>query len=1168
MFAIGKFLNWFTLNHEQVKIDELEQLNNEIDAAIESDNAKNNLYNSSKKADESNQIEEDKEASICFKKIGLITQVKSNFGMIDNSYMFNINKVAKNLEDLKVGYKVEYLAYKPEGEDSDLRICKITEIVEYPWDSITTEEEINKTLEEFRSDKPRFFNHIKRNVFGTITQKRDHFIQVETGAESGIEIDLDVVSIEFVPQEGDHVVLLCIVQNNEDFFDNESNVLECKSVSCVCKRSIKGVVTLIEYDYGVIDNEAYFSFDVVDIGYKIGLGDRVSAEVIENEAMHPINFRCIRVSLLEKASTESLLSKKNIRNHELGLNKNGIEVTDKMHFKFEKLGEIATKHLVVKNTSDFTQELLRYVFKKNISQSQLRLRNASEIRGNLRIKPGSSLTFKISAKSKRFGLSSEIFELYFNDFIITRNIDVEVGEIMEDNNENQLNNNQRFGGKSLKQRSYNAKLKWDNMQKRNLLPGIPVINRPRFIKQRIQSYETPERLKNAVLIAENLKDMAEKVEDIYSSLREELKPENYFQRFSVLLHLEEIERFIQMRQYDRDRAHMQKEQEYLSLTIENLAEKRPSLVIGDSVHATNPWSEKGKELSYQGYIHKVLYNKILIKFNDTFHLKYNGEDYRLEFFFSRHSFRKMHHSVNYLQSCLGNEYLFPKKVIIKNELQMNIELNENDEIINQDSGKVIPWFNNKLNHYQKVAIKNVLRGDTRPMPYVIFGPPGTGKTLTVIETILQLFKNCPGSRLLVGTPTNSSADLIASRLIDSNVLIPGDFIRLVGQNLLEKDLIPNHIKPYSATLDITLEGTAKEEMYVTSAGVQTKCRAKYLGRHRIIIGTCVTLGSLLYLGYPKTQFTHVIVDEAGQCIEPEIMTTIKQVDGKSGQIILAGDPLQLGPTVLQKYALEKGLDESFLVRLLHTQPYSKDKVRYEHTGYNPVLITKLIYNYRSVPSILQSYNDLFYDGELLSSIKANDSREFTLLKSLKILSKTFDKKPVEHGLIFYGIRGQNRQDLDSPSWYNGEEASQLFLFSLKLLKEGIEPKQIGIITPYQKQVKKIRNLFLESDLTELPKIGTVEEFQGQERDIILISTVRSAKALVHVDLKHTLGFLQSSKRMNVAISRARALLAIFGNPHLLSLDPNWEKLIQYCVSRNAYTGCDLPTSFDNKIEER
>lgn len=110
---------------------------------------------------------------------------------------------------------------------------------------------------------------------------------------------------------------------------------------------------------------------------------------------------------------------------------------------------------------------------------------------------------------------------------------------------------------------------------------------------------------------------------------------------------------------------------------------------------------------------------------------------------------------------------------------------------------------------------------------------------------------------------------------------------------------------------------------------------------------------------------------------------------------------------------------------------------------------------------------------------------------------------------------------------------------------------------------QIRDLLLELDL-EMPKINTVEGFQGQERKVIIISTVRSCNNLIDEDIKYALGFVASPRRLNVAITRARALLIILGNPKLLILDPYWRNVVTYCIDHNAYTGCNfLPLHITN-----
>lgn len=113
---------------------------------------------------------------------------------------------------------------------------------------------------------------------------------------------------------------------------------------------------------------------------------------------------------------------------------------------------------------------------------------------------------------------------------------------------------------------------------------------------------------------------------------------------------------------------------------------------------------------------------------------------------------------------------------------------------------------------------------------------------------------------------------------------------------------------------------------------------------------------------------------------------------------------------------------------------------------------------------------------------------------------------------------------------------------------------------------QIKDLLLEFEL-KLPKISSVEGFQGQERKVIILSAVRSCDNLINDDIKHALGFVASPRRLNVAITRARALLIILGNPKLLALDPYWRNVLLYCVDHGAYTGCNfLPSDITNTIK--
>jgi len=193
---------------------------------------------------------------------------------------------------------------------------------------------------------------------------------------------------------------------------------------------------------------------------------------------------------------------------------------------------------------------------------------------------------------------------------------------------------------------------------------------------------------------------------------------------------------------------------------------------------------------------------------------------------------------------------------------------------------------------------------------------------------------------------------------------------------------------------------------------------------------------------------------------------------------------------------------------------------------------------------------MFYDGELTF---AGDR---LLVDSLL----SWEELPNPHNcpVLFYGVEGKDCQEGNSPSFFNPLEATVILKLITSLLqfkRYKIKAKDIGLITPYKKQVEKCRKLLVKEGLEEI-KVASVEEFQGQERTAIFISTVRSSENFLKFDALHQLGFLNNEKRFNVALTRAQALMVIVGNPYLLCKDKGWLQLIEFCLENNAYTGCD------------
>ncbi|GFO01919.1 RNA helicase mov10l1 [Plakobranchus ocellatus] len=677
-----------------------------------------------------------------------------------------------------------------------------------------------------------------------------------------------------------------------------------------------------------------------------------------------------------------------------------------------------------------------------------------------------------------------------------------------------------------------------------LVPG----QRPKFFKKtlilpvKLPHFDVPDYLESCVMDGRELTE-------VVPLLMQVLDAPIYSRRMSILLHLEEIQMQMDIKQFALTRVCLRHVGEFLALTVPGLAEGRPSVLIGDKIILYNPSDPDGP--SYEGFVHEMTCTDVHLKFNPNFHGSYAGEDYNVEFTFNRSPLRKCHQAVSLAVQYLGRKVLFPKDLELKSPQIKLTDVMPFEEDIErcrfskQDvRSKTVPsyippssgprtscqkgwnFFNSKLNQRQKAAVMNILIGQARPVPYVIFGPPGTGKTITVVEAILQVFKRVPSSRIVACTPSNSAADLIAERLHLSGHVGQTDMVRL---NAFQRptDSLPESILKY--------------------------CRfasdLEAISHYRIIVATCVMAGSMYGLGLSAGHLTHVFVDECGQATEPECLIPLGLVSGADGQIVLAGDPKQLGPIVFSPFAKMYGLELSLLERLMSGDLYQRDEEKFgDHGGFNPALVTMLVNNYRSHPAILELPSRLFYYNQLQPH--ADPALTHTLASWPLLPAAGF---PV----VFHGVRGEDMREANSPSWFNPGETMQVMCYLQGALKEGVQPEDIGIITPYRKQVEKIRLMMERLNMPDV-KVGSVEEFQGQERQVIIISTVRSNEKLVGFDVRHTLGFLSNPKRFNVAITRAQALLILLGNPHVLSQDPQWRVLIQHCADNGGYTGCELP----------
>uniref|UniRef100_A0A673J831 RNA helicase n=1 Tax=Sinocyclocheilus rhinocerous TaxID=307959 RepID=A0A673J831_9TELE len=580
---------------------------------------------------------------------------------------------------------------------------------------------------------------------------------------------------------------------------------------------------------------------------------------------------------------------------------------------------------------------------------------------------------------------------------------------------------------------------------------------------------------------------------------------NYTERFHLLLHLEEIQMEVDIKKYDLYGKTMtldKSNKKLLILKVPGVAENRPSVLRGDTLNVCLSEDRNQPITVYQGYVHRVELDRVKLGFSKKLLQKFvSNMKFDVEFNINRFPIRLQHRAVELAgQHGLG-DVLFPS-----------------DKGTGHTALPHFSMFNKDLenNPEQKAAVQHILSGTSKPAPYLIFGPPGTGKTVTVVEAIKQVNKSKATTHILACAPSNSACDLLCERLLG---YVDGHRLYRLCAPSRDPRTLPQKLKLYS-----------------------------------VIVVTLVTAGRY---SIRNGHFTHIFIDEAGQAMEPECIIGIAGLlDPEKGQLVLAGDPKQLGPVLRSPLAQLHGLGQSLLERLMK-QNALYQKSQDGHSGFDTRFVTKLLRNYRSHPAILTIPNELFYENEL--QVFANQMEREAFCHWEHLPKKGF---PV----VFHGVMGKDEREANSPSFFNVTEIEVIVSYLNKLIqtqgKKGL-PKlstnDIGIITPYRKQVEKIRkalNTVAELNKWKDIKVGSVEEFQGQERKVIIVSTVRSSVNYVKMDQDFNIGFLSNEKRFNVAMTRAKALLIVVGNPVILSKDPTWQRFIRYCELEQGYTGFD------------
>eukprot|EP00730_Choanoeca_flexa_P018713 TRINITY_DN9119_c0_g1_i1.p1 TRINITY_DN9119_c0_g1~~TRINITY_DN9119_c0_g1_i1.p1 ORF type:complete len:694 (+),score=142.71 TRINITY_DN9119_c0_g1_i1:125-2206(+) len=458
------------------------------------------------------------------------------------------------------------------------------------------------------------------------------------------------------------------------------------------------------------------------------------------------------------------------------------------------------------------------------------------------------------------------------------------------------------------------------------------------------------------------------------------------------------------------------------------------------------------------------------------------------------------------------------------------------------SGDLV-FLSTDLNPRQELAVRTALacQSMTKVPPQILFGPPGTGKTSVVCEMVWQSLVHVPDAKILCVAPSNAAADWLCQRL--AMLHLPTGEAALSKEDLLRLNWL---WRPRFYQKDVLLPYSKLDKKFPDVFGVPTRSQ---LDSARVIVSTCSATCMLEGKGL---EFSNIFVDEASQALEPELYIALRHASDTT-LVVIAGDHCQLGPAVRNRRCIDKGagLDVSYQERLVTTATYRR--------AGSPHMVA-LTDNYRSHDRIIELPRALFYGGQLRSCA---DVRSTGSLAQWKMIPKEFP-------LLFYGVDGACMTTDDSASYFNPHEARQVYEMIEMLRKDNtiqVDPvKDIGVVAPYRAQVRTIRHHLRARGLRDV-RVGNMDDYQGQEERIIIISTTLTPEVMPSSaePLPSQVGpiaIFKSPRRFNVAITRAKALCIVIGHPDAVKRDQHWGSWLQFCKQHGAiagYTGGNSPS---------